>query len=205
MFDLRSILISIPGVIIAVTLHEFVKSLTAFKLGDKNVKSQGRLAPNPLKHMDVLGSFFMLLFGYGWASPVRLNPFSYADRKKAMLIIFLMPFLANIVMGAAFAIGLGFLIQGTLLTGLSFETARTIVQILSRAAVFNISFAFFNLVPIYPLDGTNLVSSFSPMAGIKLAQSEKILQIILAFAIILGLAAMTFDPIVNFTLRALTF
>lgn len=204
MFDLRSILISIPGVIIAVTLHEYVKSLTAYKLGDKNIKSQGRLAPNPFKHMDVLGSLFMLFFSYGWANPVRLSPFAFTNRKKAMVIIFLMPFLANFIFGSLAAMALPFLIYYSQFTDISFDTLIILVEILRRIAVFNISFAFFNLVPIYPLDGNLLISGFSPMAAIKLAQTEKILQIVLAFAIILGLVATIFDPVTNLIMRQLT-
>jgi len=197
---------SIPGIIIAVTLHEYIKSLTAYKLGDTGIKNQGRLAFNPLKHMDILGSIFMLFFGYGWGNPVRFSPFSFTDRKKGMLIIFVMPFLFNILLGAVFFFAYRlFLTNLSLFTFLSHEALIIVAGILMRAAIFNISFAFFNLIPVYPLDGVHLVSAFAPMFGVKIAQREKILQILLAFFIIFGFADRVFGPLVRMTLGALIF
>ncbi|MCL2397423.1 MAG: site-2 protease family protein [Defluviitaleaceae bacterium] len=203
MFDIYNILMSIPGVIIAVTVHEYIKSLTAYKLGDTGIKRQGRLMLNPLKHMDILGSVFMVLFGYGWANPARLTPFSYADRKKAMLIIFAMSFLVNIMLGMLFAVVYQ-IFTLNFGAGMSPDAAHFVSGVLWRAAVFNISFALFNLIPLYPLDGANVLNTFYPMVGVKIAQAEKFLQIILAFAIILNLVAIVFDPLVNAIMRVLT-
>ena len=197
---------SIPGIIIAVTLHEYIKSLTAYKLGDTNLRNQGRLAFNPLKHMDVLGGIFMLLFGYGWGNPVRFSPFSFTDRKKGMIIIFVMPFLFNILLGAVFFFAYRlFLTNIDLFTFFNHQILIIISGILLRAVIFNISFAFFNLIPIYPLDGVHLVSAFAPMFGVKIAQREKVLQILLAFFIIFGFAERVFGPLVRLILGALIF
>jgi len=204
--DIRGLLFSIPGVIIAVTIHEYVKSLTAYQLGDKAIKEQRRLFPNPFRHMDPLGTIFMLLFGYGWANPVRIKVFAPAIRKKAVTIIVLMPFFVNVLVGAAIAIAHGLIILhfvGQPNTNLN--QLFIILEILRQAAVFNISFAFFNLLPIFPLDGMMLVTAYSPIAGMKLAQSEGALQIGLIFAIIFGIAAMVFDRIVVLLLGALSF
>lgn len=205
-FNLSAILMSIPGVIIAVTLHEYAKSLAAFKLGDENVKKQGRLAPNPLKHMDPLGSIFMLIFGYGWANPLKLTRFSFANRKQAMIIIFIVPFLVNIIVGTVFAVCYQlFFLNFVSLGNPNFQIMLNIALILQRVAILNFSFAFFSLIPIYPLDGAQLLATLSPMAGLKIAQAEKILQILLAFVIILGGATFVFGPLVNIIMQALIF
>jgi len=204
--EIFSLLFSIPGVVIAVTIHEYVKSLVAYRLGDKAIKEQRRLFPNPFRHMDPLGAIFMLLFGYGWANPVRIAVFPPALRRKAAVIIVFMPFFVNILIGASIAITHGFIIMhfdGQPVANI--ELLQSILEILRRAAIFNISFAFFNLLPIFPLDGMMLVTAYSPKAGMKLAMAEGALQIALIFAIIFGIAAMAFDPIVRLFLGALSF
>jgi len=195
-FNLQAILMSIPGAIIAITLHEWVKAMTAHKLGDGTFKAQGRTKPNPLKHMDPLGTIFMLIFGYGWANPVRINMFRMRGGKKEAVIIFLMPFLANIIMGAFLAFAAMVLrTQFFHLFAYNFDLLITLNTILRQAAMLSISFAFFNILPVYPLDGINLVAAFKPMWAARLVQREKIFQIILALAIIMGFAAMAFNPI----------
>ena len=196
--SIQGILMAIPGIIIAVTLHEYTKSLVAYRLGDTNIKTQRRLAPNPLKHMDILGTIFLAIFGYGWASPVRLIPNSFKDRRKAMLLIFVMPFLVNIIVGAAFAVGTSiFLINAIYFTGaLGLPAFTTIATILNLVAIYNISFALFSLIPIYPLNGTHLLWSLKSAWAVKLSQYEGILKLVLAFFIILGFARVVFQPLV---------
>lgn len=203
--DLRFLLISIPGIVIAVTIHEYIKSLVAHKLGDKGIRGQKRLAPNPLRHIDPLGGLLMLFFGYGWANPVRLSVFPPSVRKKAAVIIFLMPFLVNVLLGAAFAIARRLVINHFVpLPGTDLQTLAIVSQILRQAAIFNISFAFFNILPIHPMDGMHLISGFSPMTGMKIALREKILQLFVVFAIVMGFAAMVFDPAVAAFLNIVT-
>jgi Zn-dependent protease len=204
---LTGILVAIPGVIITVTLHEYAKSLVAYKLGDVNVKTQGRLAPNPLKHMDILGGIFLVVFGYGWASPVRLMPSSFKDRKKAMLLIFIIPFLANIIAGVVFAIAANILEANFtyLLGSFGLDTIVNVWRILRLMAIFNIAFALFSLIPIYPLNGTHLLWALRPTWALKITQHEKILQFALAFIIILGFAGQVFQPLVLTVISALSF
>ena|GEM_PF-1081906 len=193
--NIPNLLMAIPGIIIAITLHEYVKSLTAYRLGDKNVKTQGRLALNPFKHMDILGGLFLLFFGYGWANPVRLQPFSFADHKKSMLFIFLVPFLTNFIVGTAFAIA-------ARLFAANFEQ---LAIILLFGAMYNFSFALFNLIPIHPMDGIHLLGAIKPMWAVKISQREKILQIFLAFFIVMGFAHMVFGSVVTALMDALVF
>lgn len=203
-FDLYRILISLPGVILAITIHEYIKCLTASRLGDAVLKTKGRLSFNPLKHVDPLGAIFMLIFGYGWANPAPVSAFRMRGGRNSMIIVFLMPFLANIVFGAIFAIGAQLLVSNfEHVFSPNYQTLIIISDVLARAAVLNIGFAFFSLVPIYPLDGINLVSAFKPMWAVKIAQAEKILQIVLAFSIILGFANTVFGPIVMTIMRGL--
>jgi len=195
-FSLYGILVSLPGVVIAITIHEWIKCLTAHRLGDATLKGQGRLAPNPLKHLDPLGAIFMLVFGYGWANPARVSAFRLRSGKKDMMVVFLMPFLANIILGALFILAGQFFFLGFYdALNANDAAAHVVLNVLSQAAALSIGFALFNLIPLYPLDGINLVAAFNPILAAKINQREKILQIVLAFGIILGLANIIFGPI----------
>ena len=68
-----ALLLSIPGVLIAITFHEYAHAWTAYKLGDDTAKSQGRLSLNPLKHMDPIGIVMLLFLGFGWGRPVEID------------------------------------------------------------------------------------------------------------------------------------
>lgn len=80
---LVSLLFSVPGVLIAITFHEFAHGLAAYKLGDNTAKNEGRLTLNPLDHLDPIGSLMLLFAGFGWGKPVHVNPNNYT-RKMSM-------------------------------------------------------------------------------------------------------------------------
>ena len=80
---LFQLLVSIPGVLIAITFHEFAHGFIAYKLGDNTAKSEGRLSLNPLDHLDPVGTFMLLFAGFGWGKPVNVNPSRYT-RKMSM-------------------------------------------------------------------------------------------------------------------------
>ena len=71
---LISLLISIPGVLVAITFHEFAHAFVADKLGDDTARREGRLSLNPLDHLDPIGSLLLLFAGFGWGKPVHVNP-----------------------------------------------------------------------------------------------------------------------------------
>ena len=205
MFNLspQGILISAIGIVLAVTLHEYVKCMVAYKLGDTGIKTQGRHVPNLFKSVDILGGIFMLLFGYGWSNPARINAFSFTNRKKAAILLFTIPFLANFIAGVSFAIVFNAMPNIAHALNLSFNTFSIITQVLRVAATFNITFALFSIIPIYPLNGINLLAGIKPMWAAKISRYEKILQIVLAFMIILGVVAMIFNPIAATVFRAI--
>lgn len=73
-WDLITLLVSIPIVLISLSFHEFAHGWMADRLGDKTARWNGRLTMNPLRHLDPIGAFSMLFFGIGWAKPVPVNP-----------------------------------------------------------------------------------------------------------------------------------
>ena len=80
---LFGLLISVPGVLVAITFHEFAHGYAAYKLGDNTAKNEGRLSLNPFAHLDPIGSLLLLVAGFGWGKPVNVDPRNYT-RKISM-------------------------------------------------------------------------------------------------------------------------
>ncbi|HWI54326.1 MAG TPA: site-2 protease family protein, partial [Desulfobacteria bacterium] len=96
--NIWGMLYSIPALLIGLTLHEVAHGFVAWKLGDPTAKNLGRLSLNPLKHLEWLGALFLLVFGFGWAKPVPVNPMYFrGDRKKGMLWVSLAGPATNLV------------------------------------------------------------------------------------------------------------
>ncbi|MDP2629772.1 MAG: site-2 protease family protein [Candidatus Harrisonbacteria bacterium] len=146
--------------IFSVIIHEVSHGLTALKLGDNTAKDAGRLTLNPFKHLDLFGSVILpLLLAIsglpiiGWAKPVPYNPYNLAHPKRAAgLIAFAGP-LSNIVLAALFA--------GIIRLGASFFSVPLLI-LLNVIVLINLLLAFFNLVPIPPLDGSKVLFALLP-------------------------------------------
>jgi len=150
--DPRTLLFLLPAVLIAATCHEFAHALVADRLGDPTARQLGRLSLNPLVHVDPLGTLFFVLFSFGWARPVPVNPRNFANPRLGMLVVALAGPLANIVL--AFAVGVLVKTQG--LTGTLWG------DLASMLVLINIVLAVFNLIPIPPLDGSRILEGLLP-------------------------------------------
>ena len=106
-YRLISLLISIPGVLVAITFHEFAHAFVADKLGDDTARREGRLSLNPLDHLDPIGSLLLLFAGFGWGKPVHVNPSNYTRKismeKGEAIVSFAGP-LMNIILALIFSI-----------------------------------------------------------------------------------------------------
>lgn len=147
----------LPTVVIALTAHELLHGVTSYMLGDPTAKNAGRLTVNPLKHMDIPGMLFMLLFGFGWAKPIPVNPIYYRNKKRDMALVGLAGPLANIVLALAGMLVIRFLAPFYMMTGI-----RVLCDFSLVFAELNFFLGIFNLIPIPPLDGGKVLFALLP-------------------------------------------
>jgi Zn-dependent protease len=150
-------LISVLAILTALVVHEAAHAWAAYKLGDSFAKKEGRLSLNPVRHIDPAGGLLILLFGFGWAKPVRVNPYVFRDYKRDMALTAAAGPVSNFIL-AFFAVGC--------MRVISFMGAGIIVSYLNMffwfLAIINIGLGIFNLVPIPPLDGSKILAAFLP-------------------------------------------
>ncbi|MEX0787225.1 MAG: site-2 protease family protein [Anaerolineales bacterium] len=149
--------------VIALTVHEFSHAWTADQLGDDTPRANGRLTLNPLAHLDPIGSLMMLIVGFGWAKPVPVNPYALSRRTPAglMLVAAAGP-LSNLVLAILAAIPF----RAGWLTSISrFSSSFDISTLIAEFIFLNLVLMFFNLLPIFPLDGEKVAEYFLPMQG----------------------------------------
>jgi Zn-dependent protease len=145
-------------ILISGGFHEFAHAWMAHKLGDDTAKFFGRLTPNPLKHIDIIGFISLLIFGYGWFKPVPFNPRNLRGNPKSAstLVAFAGP-LSNFIL--AF---LAMAIAKILIPFLSGSLQSFFAMIFVEFVSLNVGLAIFNLVPIPPLDGSKVLNSLLP-------------------------------------------
>lgn len=145
-------LLSAISIVIAITVHEFAHAKAADHLGDPTPGLQGRLTLNPLAHLDVYGTLFLLMFGFGWGKPVQFDPFNLKNPRKDAAIISVAGPLTNFVMAIVSAIVLW------LFRFLQLGDIATIGSLfLTPFIIMNLILGIFNLIPIHPLDGFKIV------------------------------------------------
>jgi Zn-dependent protease len=140
--------------LIAVTFHEFMHAYVAERLGDPTGRLLGRLTLNPLAHLDPVGTVFLILFRFGWGKPVPVNYSRLqGGRRGGAAVAFAGP-ATNFVIAAIFAMPLRF--------GAGLVFGEDYQLILRYIVYFNVLLGLFNLIPIPPLDGSNIVYAFVP-------------------------------------------
>ncbi len=148
---------SVPALLIALTFHEFCHGLAATALGDDTPRLQGRLSPNPLRHLDLIGTIMLFLFKFGWAKPVEVNPNNFRiGRKIGMAIVAVAGPLSNLLLALGAAYCMKFIDSGVIPSNPYFYTFFYMLML------YNVCFAAFNILPLPPLDGSKVVALILP-------------------------------------------
>lgn len=153
-------------IFLVMPIHEWAHGFVAYKLGDNTAKYSGRLSLNPLKHIDPLGAASMILFRFGWAKPVPVDPRNFKNPKLGMALTALAGPTTNLFAALISMIGLYSIYYFSATMVVKDEFA---IKIISFAAAFlmgfvqiNVGLAVFNLLPLPPLDGYRILAAFLP-------------------------------------------
>lgn len=181
-FGISGLLYSLPGIILAFTIHEYSHALAAYIMGDRTAKQYGRLTLNPIAHLDPLGFLCLIVTQrFGWAKPVPVNDLNFKNRRKGMLLVALAGPVSNFITAVLIAFAY------PLLYG---KVGNAVLEILTAAYWINLGIGVFNLLPIPPLDGSKILDAFltnrQKFFLMRYAMYSNIIMILLIFSGIIG-------------------
>lgn len=147
------LIIMIPVILFSLTVHEYSHGRIAYILGDDTAKKLGRLTFNPLKHLDIMGVVFFYFMGFGWAKPVPVDPRNFQEPRRDMMYVAIAGPLSNV----ALAVLCGFFIR-------IIDPYSNVVlfTVLCFGVYINVALAIFNLLPVFPLDGSSVIKGLVP-------------------------------------------
>ena len=175
--ELQDFIYLLPAIVISLTVHEFSHAYVAHRLGDPTPKEDGRLSLNPLHHIDPMGFIVMLFVRFGWAKPVRINPLYFQNPRKGMLYTAIAGPISNLCLAVLSSL--------VLFLGIQWKAPFVIVRLFIYMVLLNVGLAVFNLIPVYPFDGSRVVSYFSPRYASFMASNADTVQLIFMAVLIL--------------------
>ena len=161
MFDdmggfLMNLIAGLPGIVIAMVVHEYAHARVAYALGDYTPRLQGRLTLNPTAHVDPIGLLMLFIVHFGWAKPVQINPMNFSNPRRDDILVSLAGPASNLI--TAFIA----LIILVLLAKFDFPFSEGTLLVFNLIIIYNINFAIFNMLPIPPLDGSHILRNLLP-------------------------------------------
>ena len=193
---LQRAIIAAPAILFSLTVHEFSHAWTALRFGDTTARDMGRLTLNPLAHLDFFGTIMMFISGFrfGWAKPVPVNPYNLRNPRVADFWISAAGPLSNL--GLAFIFGMIFRIVDFM----NIVLPEAGIMLLFFLITINVSLAFFNLLPLFPLDGSHILRNLlPPKYGPTLDQFERFAPFVLILLIVVGGFWIILGPFISLT------
>ena len=205
--QLIGLLLSAPGVLIAITFHEFAHGYAAYKLGDNTAKNEGRLSLNPLDHLDPIGTLMLLVAGFGWGKPVHVNPRNYTRKmsmEKGEAIVSLAGPLMNFILAIIFTLIYFAIYKFAGISFMSSTVGGIIMLLISSTISINIGLGVFNLISLPPLDGSKIIMPFLPYKAKEFfINNEQIFYIIFVLIWVTGIAGTIITPAINWVSKGI--
>jgi len=192
---LQRAIIAAPAILFSLTVHEYFHAWTALRFGDTTARDMGRLTLNPLAHLDFFGTIMLFLsnFRFGWAKPVPVNVMNLRNPRVADFWISAAGPLSNLGLGFIFGTILRFVRES------SVAVPEAVSMFLFLGVIINVSLAFFNFIPLYPLDGSHILRSILPVQyEEKIILIQRFAPILLILLIITGSFWLILGPFIKF-------
>ena len=195
MFDdiggfLTTLVAGLPGIVIAMVVHEYAHARVADALGDYTPRMQGRLTLNPAAHVDPIGLAMLFIVHFGWAKPVQINPMNFSNPRRDDILVSLAGPASNLITSFIALIIL------VLLAKFDFPFSEGALVVFNLIIVYNINFAIFNMLPIPPLDGSHILRNLLPYEMARAyAQLERYSFIFLIIIIATPVLSYVFIPL----------
>ncbi len=191
-FNLMHIIAGLPGLLIAMVIHEYAHAQVAVWLGDFTPRLMGRLTLNPKAHVDPIGMLMLFLVHFGWAKPVQINPRNFKNPQRDDILVSLAGPMANFLTAfLAMAVYMLLIRVGAPIT----EGVQLVFQMI---ILYNLGFGVFNLIPLPPLDGSHVLMQILPRdMAYKLAELERYSFLILIVLLMTPVLSMILVPCVS--------
>lgn len=190
-FNLMYIVAGLPGLIIAMVVHEYAHAQVAVWLGDFTPRMMGRLTLDPRAHVDPIGMIMLFLFHFGWAKPVMINPHNFKQPRRDDILVSIAGPAANLITAflALLFLQLYYVMTGGQVHDKGIETVFWLIT------EYNIGFAIFNMIPLPPLDGSHVLKQLLPRnLAYQFAALERYSFLILIVILATPILDMIFIP-----------
>ena len=201
--DILEILLTLPGLVLALTVHEYSHARASDRLGDPTPEQQGRLTLNPLAHMDPMGTICLLFGGFGWGKPVEINPSYYRNPARDSAIVSAAGPISNFILAFIMFLIMTLMEKFCQTPALVLSVIYTVVYL---AAYINLGLGLFNLLPFPPLDGSKILRYFLKGKAYEFMYNlERYSTIIILVLFISKLPSMILGPLVDFMANGMTY
>lgn len=200
---IMALILQLPGIVIGLSFHEYAHAQVATWLGDPTPRLQGRTTINPVAHIDPFGFLALIFIQFGWGKPVMIDPRYFRKPRRDELLVALSGVTMNFILAIAF-FGLIRILYALWPEFMANSFGSIVVDLLFQIVIINLVLMVFNLLPIPPLDGFNIITQVFNLKKTRVYQQiyEKGFVILMIF-ILFNLTEIVLTPVISFLFNTL--